>query len=300
MKYFFIINPSSGANKSKDHLLDEIVALKSEGYDVLYHFTKPEKNSTRDYIKDYLTLHKNNEEIRFIACGGDGTICEVANGIVGFENASMTAYPCGTGDDFVKSVGGIEKYKNVKNLINAKNVKIDLIKINDHYCINVANFGFDADVVKHALNLKGKVKNPYSAAIFKGLFTSTSNDIKVEVEGQLVNDGKKMLLGNLANGGYEGGKYFCAPNFILDDGLIEVFYVKSISVFKLVSLVKCFEKGEHLKNKKLEKLIFYKRAKKVKVYSSKEFTLCYDGELITGKEFNVEICPKLINFAICE
>ena len=40
MKYFFIINPSSGANKSKDHLLDEIVSLKSEGYDVLYHFTK--------------------------------------------------------------------------------------------------------------------------------------------------------------------------------------------------------------------------------------------------------------------
>ncbi len=300
MKYFFIINPSSGSNKSKDHLLDEIKLLKDEGYDVLYHFTKPERNSTRNYIKDYLSLRKGNEEIRFIACGGDGTICEVANGIVGFENVSMTAYPCGTGDDFVKSVGGIEKYQNVKNLINAKNVKIDLIKINDEYSINVTNFGFDADVVKHSVNLKGKVKSPYTAAIFKALFTSTSNDIKVEVDGELINDGKKMLLGNLANGGYEGGKYFCAPNFILDDGFIEVFYVKKISIFRIISLVKCFEKGEHLSNKKLEDIIFYKRAKKVKVYSLKDFTLCYDGELMQGKEFNVEICPKLINFAICE
>ncbi len=300
MKYFFIINPSSGSNKNKDHLLDEITELKKQGYDVLYHFTKPEINSTRDYIKDYLTLHKDNEEIRFIACGGDGTICEVANGIVGFENASMTAYPCGTGNDFVKSVGGIEKYQNVKNLINAKNTKIDLIKINDFYSINVANFGFDADVAKHSLDFKGKVKNPYTAAIFKSLFTSTSNDIKVEVDGELINNGKKMLLGNLANAGYEGGKYFCAPNYAIDDGLIEFFYVKKISIFKLVSLVKCFEKGKHLTNPKLKNIICYKRAKKVKVYSNKDFTLCFDGELITGKEFTVEICPKLINFAICE
>ncbi len=298
MKYFFIINPTSGSNKSKDFLLDEINELKKD-YDVLFHITTPGLNSTTNYVRDYLSVH-NDEEIRFIACGGDGTINEVANGIVGFENASMTAYPCGTGDDFVKSVGGLEKYKNVKNLITAKNRKIDLIKVNDKYCINVANFGFDADVVKHSLSLKGKVKSPYTSAIFKALFTSTSNDIKVEVDGELINDGKKMLLGNIANGGYEGGKYFCAPNYVIDDGLIEFCYVKKISVFKLISLVKCFEKGEHLTNKKLKNIVFYKRTKKVKITSNNEFTLCIDGELIFGKEFIVEICPSIINFAICE
>ncbi len=298
MKYFFIINPSANANTSKDFLLDEIIKLKND-YDVLYHFTTPEENATRDYVRGYLSVH-NDEKIRFIACGGDGTICEVANGIVGFENASMTAYPCGTGNDFVKSVGGIEKYKNVLNLINAKEKKIDLIKVNDMYCINVANFGFDADVVKHANKLKGKVKSPYTAGIFKGLFTSLSNDIQVEVDGKLINEGKTMLLANVANGGYEGGKYFCAPNYVIDDGLIEVCYVKKLSFFKLLSLVKCYEKGQHLSNEKLKDLLYYARAKKVKISSKNDFCICIDGELFEGKEFNVEICPNLINFAICE
>ena len=295
MKYVFIINLTSGSNKSKDSLVEEIESYRNE-YDISIYFTEG-KYSATEYVKNYLKCN-DNQEVRFIACGGDGTINEVANGIVGYKNANMTVYPCGTGDDFAKSVGGIEKYRNVKNLLDAKNYDIDLIKINDLYSINVANFGFDADVVKHSESLKGKVKSPYTNAIFKALFTSMSNDIQVEADGELLNNGKKMLLCNLGNGGYEGGKYFCAPYYKVDDGLIEVCYVKKISVFKLLSLIKCYEKGEHLSNKKLKNIIFYRQIKKAKISSKKEFTFCIDGELISGTEFNVEICPKIIKFAM--
>ncbi len=293
MKYVFIINPASGANMPKDFIEKEINSLNGK-YDILLHYTSAPNEAT-SFIKEYL---KNNDgEFRFIACGGDGTINEVANGIYGYENASMTAYPCGSGDDFVKSVGGIEKHKSVENLILAKNHKIDLIKVNDKLCINVCNFGFDAEVVKYAIALKGKKKNPYKAGILKALFTSMKNDIKVEVDGEILNNEKKLLLCTLANGGYEGGQYFCAPKYKVDDGLIEVCYVKTVSVFKFLRLVGAYEKGLHLDDKRFEKYLIYKRSKKIKVFSKNDFSICIDGELIIGKEFNVEVLPLAINYA---
>ena len=231
MKHIFIINPASAANKPKDFLINEIEKYKSE-YDIEVYSTNKQGDAT-NYIKNYLNNY--NGEVRFYACGGDGTICEVANGVVGYKNASMSCYPCGSGDDFVKSIGGKDKYTNIKNLLDAKNEKADIIKVNDFYCINVCNFGFDAEVVRYALGFKGKVTNPYKSAIAKALFTSMRNDIKVEVDGELLNNGKKLLLCNVANGGYEGGQYFCAPKYSINDGLIELCYIKTLSIFTFLS-----------------------------------------------------------------
>ena len=51
------------------------------------------------FLKNYLA--KNKDTVRVYACGGDGTVHEVANGLVGFANAELAIYPAGTGNDFV-------------------------------------------------------------------------------------------------------------------------------------------------------------------------------------------------------
>lgn len=296
MKHIFIINPASAANKPKDFLINEIESYKDR-YDIDIYCTNKQGDAT-DYIKNYLNNY--NEEVRFYACGGDGTINEVVNGVIGYENSSISCYPCGSGDDFVKSIGGKDKYLNIENLLNAKNQKIDVIKVNDLYCLNVCNFGFDAEVVKYAVELKGKVPQPYKSGIVKALLTSMQNDIKVEVDGKLLNKGRKLLLGNAANGGYEGGQYFCAPHYSINDGLIELCYIKTLSIFTFLKFVDYFEKGLHIDSPKLKKYVIYKQVKNMKVYSKKEFSICIDGELVIGKEFNVEIMPNFVNFGIVE
>lgn len=299
MKHIFIINPHAGPENNYNKIKSTLDGLENN-YDIEIHQTTYPKEAT-EFVKNYATTHPN-EELRFYACGGDGTLNEVVSGAVGFENVSIGIHPCGSGNDFVKSIGGKTAYNEIERVLNLKNKKIDVIKVGEsNYSINVCNYGFEARVAKHAnyLKIKGK-KNPYFWGIVNALFTGMKNDITVEADGEIMNKDGKMLLGGSSNGGYVGGKYFCAPRFVLDDGLLEVCLVKCVSIFTLLKLIKQYERGKHLEDKRFDKLLVYKRAKKVKLYSNKPFDICLDGEILTGNEFDLEILNKAINFAISE
>ena len=299
MKHIFIINPNAGIVNTFEKTLNAIKQYQDK-YDILIHKTTHEKEATQ-FIKEVATKN-TGEHLRFYACGGDGTINEVANGVMGLENVSMSVYPCGSGNDFVKAIGGKEKYLDIENLLNAKTKKIDVLNVKNHcYCINVCNFGFDSMVAKTANSLKGsKIKNPYEIGKIKAVFFGMHNKISVEADGKVLNPSGKMLLTTLANGDFVGGKYKCAPRYKIDDGLIEVCIVSPVSIFTFLKLAKQYELGNHLSDKRFEKYISYTQAKNIKIYSKKPFDICIDGEIINGKEFEVEIIEKAIDFAILE
>lgn len=296
MKHVFIVNPVAGFENSFIKLSDELKSYKDK-YDITVYVTSSVKDAT-EYTKEFISTHKD-EQLRFYSCGGDGTLGEVVNGIANSENASVTCFPCGSGNDFVKSVGGKDRFLHLESLFTAENSKIDLIKVNDSsYCLNAINVGFEARACKIANDVRGKSKNPYLRGVIGALFSAMKNKVSVEVDGELVNTDGYLLLSSFANGGYVGGKYNCAPRYKIDDGLIEVCIVKPVSVFTLLRLIKRYEKGEHLDSPKFKKILKYRQGKKIRIYSDKEFDFCVDGETFLGKEFNLEICPKILNFAI--
>ncbi len=300
MRHIFIINPHAGEHNAYEPTINALKPFMDK-FDIEIHKTGHQKDAT-EFIKDYLKSHPTSEEVRFYSAGGDGTLNEVVNGVMGFENASISVYPSGSGNDFVKSLPNPLNYLDFEKLLNAKNKKIDVLLINnDLYCVNVCNFGFDAIVAKTANNLKkqGK-KNAYTKGIVKALFNGMKNEITVEVDGKVLNPTGKLLLANGANGAYYGGKYKCAPNYVLDDGLIEVCLVKPVSVFTFLKLVKKYSLGEHLTDKRFEKYITYLRGKSIKMYSKNPFVVSIDGEIIAGTEFTVEILEKSLNFGFTE
>ena len=142
MKHIFIVNPAAGKEEFRNDLSRR---LHSVSADFQVYLTKAPKDATR-FVRKYCS--ENSEPVRFYACGGDGTLSEVAAGIVGFENAELSCCPCGSGNDFVKYYGGEEAFRDIEALINAPSHPIDLIKINDTYSLNVVNFGFDTHVAK--------------------------------------------------------------------------------------------------------------------------------------------------------
>ena len=297
MKHVFIINPVAGFENSFNKLSKALSAYKDK-YDITIHVTSSIKDATT-YSKEYV-LANPDEEVRFYSCGGDGTLSEIANGIALCKNASLTCYPCGSGNDFVKSVGGQDKYLDLEKLFNAKSRKIDLIKVNDVYSLNVTNVGLETRVAKVANSLKGKTKHPYTWGIVNALFTGMKHNLKVVVDGEDIHPNGNLLLASFSNGGFAGGKYNCAPRYVLDDGFMEVCHVKPVSVFTLLRLIKKYEKGMHLDDKSFEKFVTYRRAKKVEITSSKPFDICVDGEIFTSEKFVLETIENAINFAIPE
>ena len=102
MRHIFIINPKAGQGGSVQRIqtLAEQLGQRHhiETLTLLTHGPGHATTLAR-------SLAETGEALRLYACGGDGTINEVANGIAGFTNAAMTAIPTGLGNDFLKNFG---------------------------------------------------------------------------------------------------------------------------------------------------------------------------------------------------
>ena len=300
MKHIFVYNPAAGRNSK---VAIEALQEKMKEYDgkleYEFYYTKSQRDATA-FIKERCAAEPD-EQLRFYACGGDGTANEVLHGVVGFPNASMTIYPCGSGNDFVKYYGGSEPFLDIDALIAAEETPIDVMRIDDRYALNVTNFGFDAEVAKTMIAVKRKKliggKNAYTTGIVKALFTAMKNNCTVWVDGEQLNTGK-MLLCTVSNGRYVGGAFCCAPRSDNTDGLLEICLVKPISRFTFVKLLTPYKKGEYLEDPRFEKHITYRRGKEVRVKAPEGFVFSLDGEIVYKNDFVIEICPAAIRFAI--
>ena len=296
MKHIFIINPKSGKEDTTAYIRQQ---LEKTDFDwEIYNTTAP-KDAIR-FIREWCGKH--DEEVRFYACGGDGTLSEVVNGAAGFENASVSCYPCGSGNDFVKNYGGAEKFLDIEKLCRAENQSIDLIKVNDDiYSVNIVNFGFDAYAVKTMNSVRRKPliggKNAYNTGIVTAILKAMKNVAEITVDEKPFFD-EKFLLCTVANGQFIGGKYRCAPRASLDDGTLDLCLVKTVSVPKFASLIGLYEKGEHLDSEKFRKYICYTRCKKVDIKASEGFFISVDGEIYDGNNFRLEVIHKALKFGI--
>ncbi len=304
MKHLIVVNGNAGSfNESFEAKIKE--AFEGLDYEV-YKTTGPK--SVIPFLKTY--LKKQKDTVRVYSCGGDGTVNEVVNGIVGFDNAELAILAIGTGNDFVKIYGGKEKFQDFKALINGEVTPVDISSIEGDgaplmYSINVINFGFDAIVgamgnyyKEHGLPEKAKKKglDPYDYALKNDAMKhGRFNDIVVYADGEQLNE-KQMLLATLAHGQYVGGKFRCAPKSVNTDGLIDVCLLKTMTFLGLGMIIGTYTKGKHL-NRPRRKII-YRQAKEIKMVSPKDFDVCVDGEMIKGNNFVVKVLPGAIKLVL--
>lgn len=294
MYYCFIVN-ANGSKGQNVALLQEKINNLPLKLDYQIHATEGPQDAT-NFVKTYCEQHPS-DEVCFVACGGDGTIKQVASGMVSVSNKCLAVMPFGCGNDFVKYYMGRD-FMNLEKLIAGEAHPIDILKVNDNYSINVCNFGFDSVVCSAAnrINARGG-KNGYRRGVVTGILKGRFNRIKVVVDGEQISK-SKMLLCTLANNHYVGGEFLCAPRAKNDDGLIDVCHIHTMSLLSFLSLLPIYTKGGHLENKKFEDKIAYRQAKHVEVSAEKEIELCLDGEMLPGTHFDISIFPKAINFVV--
>ena len=149
MKHVFIINPTAGKADSRQKIYDMADALRTKhNLDVQCILTKKQGHATELAKK----LCETGEALRFYACGGDGTVNEVANGIIGYDNAAMTVIPVGTGNDFLKNFGDdMEKFRDAENLWDGPQFPIAAVDGNGRVELTVAGAGLDERVAGEVL-----------------------------------------------------------------------------------------------------------------------------------------------------
>ena len=298
MKHIFIVNTVAGEHSCLDEVMK---AIANEGEVIDYEIFTP--NSAKDnigQIKSYLEAHPY-EEVRFYACGGDGTINKVASGIYGYPNASMTVLAYGSGNDYIKYFADLQTFRDVEKVMHGTEKRVDIMQVNDRYALNATHFGLDSVVAKSMDTIRrypiigGKMC--YPIAVFWAFLTGMRTKCTVYADGEKLNDGK-ICLCTVANGRYVGGSYKCAPNSNNDDGLLEVCLIKPVSRIKFILLKKYYTQGTHLNNPKFKKFITYRRAKQVVIEAKKGFCVSLDGEILKGEKIVVENKQQAIRFVV--
>jgi diacylglycerol kinase (ATP) len=299
MHHIFVINPKAGRVDRTPE-----IAAKLHQYDgkIDYEiYVTKSLGDAQHYVRDYLTTHDPKETYRFYACGGDGTLYDVVNGSVGFPNVEIACVASGSGNDFVKNFHNLEKFRDLDKEIAGTAKKIDLLKVDDHYCINITNYGFDGEVTFAQLIYKRRpfMSGPraYRRAAVHCLLFKMSQPLKVTLDDKVVFDGKGLLVA-LANGYCYGGGYYCAPDAKIDDGLIDVCLIKKVGKLKAAGLMKVYREGKHLTDPKVKNLVIYEKCHQAVVESPKPVAYAIDGEVFRSTKITVTMLPGALSFVV--
>lgn len=296
MKHIFIVNPAAGTGNSEKVFLPQIISvLKAKGVDYEIH-----RSLNKAEIGTYTRQRaKLGDAVRFYAVGGDGTICDVLNGIVDYPNAELAAIPCGSGNDFVRNFTNKKNFLDIEKQINGTVVPLDAIKYNDYYAMNMLNIGADCDVVVRASEIKDSFKGALGYAV--GALQILPKGPRYRMSYVLPDGTKKeedLLLAAVANGHYCGGGFKSCPKASLTDGLLDIGLVRPVMGAKLMKLLLKYRSGTHLNDRDAAELITYFQVSEFDIEPCCDCVVSVDGEVFPFEKTHFECIPGAVNFVI--
>ena len=288
--WFVIVNPTAAGGKGKNiwsKIKKELIIQKIE---CNFYFSEYEQHT--------ILLAKNavNEGYRkLLGVGGDGTLNEIVNGIfqneknVSSRDITIACIPMGTGNDWIKSHGISNRYREaIGQVKNGKTVLQDIGKISvitghgnlvHFYYLNIAGIGFNASVVNNTKLISRKVfttKYNYLLALVMSLIGYKVVNVEM-MAGNLIPEKKIAAFAiNIGICKYNGGGMMMVPHARYDDGLLSLTVVKEISRLKVIRNFFKLLDGSFIRKREVETL----NTAKVTISARNAFGIEMDGEFV--------------------
>ncbi len=305
-----IVNPKSASGATRDNWAVTVADLRAHFGPFNVAFTKS--------AGDGIALAKRSVESGrkfIIACGGDGTINEVANGILqAGEDVEFGVLPSGTGGDFRRTIGMPANVRDAaKALRDGVTRWIDVGKVSffDHndqptsrYFLNVSSFGLSASIGDRVK--KQKLLNWLPANAVRGKANFAISTLQEVLESNFVTvrvkidekDEKTLNTINfaVANSRFFGGGMKIAPDAKINDGFLDIINIGDIKTLKILMNAYKLYGGSHLALKEVKSTV----AKRVEVsaFDAKEIFLETDGELPGKLPAVYEIVPNALRIRV--
>jgi len=299
MRHVFILNPVAGKNRTALELRGKIDAYFSRHPELQYRIrTTDDVGAATRIAQEECAV---GGPVRLYACGGDGTLQEVASGIpIGASEVELAVVPCGSGNDYVRTFGAAESFMSVAELVEGTSYPIDAIDCGDRISLNIASMGMDASVgqkMQRYKNLPGvNGSMAYNIAVADVFFHPIGEQMTIEIDGQdgVVCREGRYLMTLAANGRYYGGGYCGAPKAIENDGLLDFVLVKKIPRIRIPFVLGKYKKGEHDTIDCLEHI----RGIGMRVKAAKSMVCNVDGECFETNTMSFAIIPSAFRFVL--
>lgn len=295
MLYYFIINGREDIRVRADELLD--AQLPSLDIQYKKYYTLGIGDATR-FVSMQCDLFPK-EQVCFVSCGGSGLVNEISSAVVGQPGKHMAIIALGETNDMIKYWPGRD-FTSVRKIIEGEEKKVDIIKVADSYCFNMINCGFDAMAGYKALRYMdhGVPAEPaYRRGIFFSMLTQRFHHIKITADGKPVNR-RTMLMCTLGNACWCGGQFHSTPLAKNDDGLIDILYLRTMTLVEFLVSMLIFRADKHMQSRFFRRRSKYITARKVTLDSKDLIVLCIDGEFVALPHFDIEILPSSVKLIL--
>lgn len=318
MRYVFILNYF--ADKKKLAAVNpEIEALRARHPDrVETHITEYPGHAgvlARAYSEKY------GSEVVILSCGGDGTLHEISNALVGTDTP-MAVIPMGTANDFARAAVPPAGYAHpellVRKIDDVDFEPIDVMRVEcldekgeplpdgTKYSINITSFGIDTLVQATAKRIVASVrksrlirKNAYSLAVVYSLIHGWDYRMRYALtleNGSSVTGEVSYALAAVSNGRYYGNGFNPSPAGVLNDGILEACIIEDMPLIRVLPLVPKYKKGTHMPHKKI---LSYRITSCVLTSTRDKEVLLgnYEGEDFSGSSVRITVVPGAVRLA---
>lgn len=243
-----------------------------------------------------------------VSVGGDGTVHEVVNGLVGEEALPflpggalpmLGVIPFGTGTDFVRTTGiPRDPLEAIQRLQRGQPRCVDLIEVRyqhegqprRRYCANVVGLGFDAAIVKRVNRsfkaLRGTI--PFISSLLVELFGYQNKQVAVRFNGQELSGKVNAVVA--CNGRYFGGGMEVGPTACPDDGLIDLVIIGDLNRLELLLNLPRIYAGTHLTHPKVRHF----QVTEAEVETDEDVFVEAEGELLGRAPVHLRIIPRAL------
>lgn len=292
MTHFFIINPAAGSHDRTEEYskrIREACAARDLKCRIAV------SHAPGECCKMAREAAQSGKEVRIYACGGDGTLNEVVQGTAGYDNAAVTVFSCGSGNDFVKIFDEPKAFFDLERLLDAEETTFDLIRCNDDIALNICSVGLDARIGTDVANYKRIPLlhgfRAYAVSTVINLFRGISEHYVVEVNGETVDAEQTFVC--VCNGRFYGGGFNPVPEADPTDGLLDVLLVNKVSLLQVPGIIGKYKSGRY---KELGGIVRHLKTDAIKIICDKPTPINLDGELRTAREVTMSVAKEKIRF----
>jgi YegS/Rv2252/BmrU family lipid kinase len=288
-KVLFIINKFSGGGYQPSVEGRIITHCTNLGLEPSIQFTQARGHATE--LAREATALKNFETI--FAMGGDGTVNEVAQGIVHTEQV-MGIIPKGSGNGLARHLGIPMNFKKSLEYIDSQTVvAADTFRVNDQLSVNVSGIGFDG----HIAGIFGKNGKRgligYSKLVLKEFFNYQDFSSEILIDNQPFN--KKAFIIAFANSSQFGNNARVAPYASVCDGILDISFIRKVPLSQAIGFANKMFTGQ------LESSAFVEIEKGKTISLSFPHPMPYhiDGEgMEPARDFNIQIHPASLRMLV--
>lgn len=291
-KFIYFINPIAGTKEKK--LLQEVIKKKTGEHSIPFEILHTNAESNYSYLKEKIEAEKITD---VIICGGDGTVNQVANALLGTE-VNIGIVPMGSGNGLALAAKIPKPIGKALDIIFTGNTNyIDAFYINEKFSCMLCGLGFDAQVAHDFAKQKKRGLATYVKQSAKNFFRAKPYPFELVINKHRF--ATEAFFISIANSNQFGNNFTIAPKASLHDGLLDIVVVNKMNKLRMLwSVLKQLRHGKvHNGNdkKNYSDKIHYFQTKELSVQNPQLAPLHIDGDPAeTAARFEIKIIEKAV------